>query len=321
MMRYFPWLAAGGAMGYAAASGRGRRATDHPVHSEYGHARLTLLKDGVTVRPLDFSIAIARFPRRKGTGTKLFADVLAAARQHFPQAHTMRVYAANEAVASFWKKQGFRVVGPGGFDSILLERPLYAAASGRGRRAAPCVEGRTDPDLWAKVKKEVTAGTKGGRSGQWSARKAQMAVQRYKAKGGTYCGPKTKAQKSLTRWTEEDWGSDRKGDRYLPKKAREALTDAEYRRTSAKKRRDTARGKQFSAQPSEIARKTARHRGRSAKGSYTRADIRKLWATPTPPSSVRSPPWRAPPADAMPGPEGPTWRPPRSGCAMRHLRG
>jgi hypothetical protein len=128
----------------------------------------------------------------------------------------------------------------------------------KGRRATQtCTDGRTDPALWAKVKKEVTAGSKGGRPGQWSARKAQMAVQTYKARGGTYCGPKTKAQKSLTRWTKEDWGSDRPGDRYLPKKAREALTDEEYRRTSAKKRRDTAKGKQFSKQPAKIAKKTA----------------------------------------------------------------
>lgn len=131
----------------------------------------------------------------------------------------------------------------------------------RSRRATQtCTEGRTDPDLWAKVKAEVTAGNKGGNPGQWSARKAQLAVQRYKSRGGTYCGPKTKAQKSLTRWTQEDWGSDRKGDRYLPKAAREALTKKEYKRTSAKKRRDTAKGKQFSAQPRDIAKKTSRHR-------------------------------------------------------------
>jgi hypothetical protein len=35
---------------------------------------------------------------------------------------------------------------------------------------------RTDPDLWDKVKAEVTAGDKGGDPGEWSARKAQMAV-------------------------------------------------------------------------------------------------------------------------------------------------
>ena len=106
----------------------------------------------------------------------------------------------------------------------------------------------------------MTEGSKGGRKGQWSARKAQLAVQRYKSRGGGYCGPKTKAQKSLTKWTMQDWDSDTRGDRYLPKAARKALTKKEYKRTSAKKRRDTAKGKQFSAQPRDIAKKTSRHR-------------------------------------------------------------
>ena len=39
---------------------------------------------------------------------------------------------------------------------------------------------KTDPKLWEKVKQVVTAGDKGGRPGQWSARKAQRAVQEYK---------------------------------------------------------------------------------------------------------------------------------------------
>ena len=106
----------------------------------------------------------------------------------------------------------------------------------------------------------MRASSKGGRAGQWSARKAQLSVQKYKGRGGKYCGPKTKAQKSLTKWTKQEWGSDRKGDRYLPKKARKALSDAEYQRTSAKKRKDTAKGKQFSKQPKRIAKKTAKYR-------------------------------------------------------------
>ena len=34
---------------------------------------------------------------------------------------------------------------------------------------------KTDPALWEKVKKEVTESDKGGKPGQWSARKAQAA--------------------------------------------------------------------------------------------------------------------------------------------------
>ena len=121
---------------------------------------------------------------------------------------------------------------------------------------------KTDPALWEKVKAEVTAGDKGGEPGEWSARKAQMAVQHYKAAGGGYEGRKT-ADNHLSQWTREEWNtksgetSKDTGERYLPKKAREALTDEEYKRSSDKKRKDTAKGKQHSAQPRDVAAKAA----------------------------------------------------------------
>lgn len=121
---------------------------------------------------------------------------------------------------------------------------------------------KTDPELWEKVKAEVTASDKGGNAGQWSARKAQMAVQAYKKAGGTYAGRKT-ADNHLAEWTHEDWGtmsgakSGETGERYLPKDALDKVSVAEYRRTSAKKRADTAKGRQFSAQPADVAKKTA----------------------------------------------------------------
>ncbi len=110
---------------------------------------------------------------------------------------------------------------------------------------------KTNPELWEKVTEDVTAGGKGGRPGQWSARKAQMAVQEYKKEGGGYHGPKSE-DNSLVKWTEEDWGtksggkSTKTGERYLPRDARKALSAAEYAETTAKKRRDTAMGRQFS---------------------------------------------------------------------------
>jgi hypothetical protein len=121
---------------------------------------------------------------------------------------------------------------------------------------------RTDPALWDRIKAEVTAGDKGGHAGEWSARKAQMAVQRYKAEGGGYKGRKD-PHSHLAEWTHEEWGtksgakSGDTGERYLPKAAREALTDKEYARSTAKKRADTAAGKQHSAQPKDVAAKTA----------------------------------------------------------------
>lgn len=135
---------------------------------------------------------------------------------------------------------------------------------------------RDDPAMWERIKAEVTAGSKGGRAGEWSARKAQLAVAAYKKAGGGYCGKKD-ADNSLQQWTDEDWGtrsgqkSEDSGERYLPRKARDALTKEEYHRTTAKKRRDTKKGKQHSQQPPDVARKTAPFR--SADHELTKAEL------------------------------------------------
>lgn len=128
----------------------------------------------------------------------------------------------------------------------------------------------TKPELRERIKNKVMAGTKGGKAGQWSARKAQIVAQEYKKAGGGYSGSKTSKQKSLSKWTKEEWGtksgkpstqgSKATGERYLPKKAREAMSASEYAKTSAKKREDLRKGKQFSKQPKSIAKKAARYR-------------------------------------------------------------
>ena len=125
---------------------------------------------------------------------------------------------------------------------------------------------RTNPKLWEQAKKEA----KSKMGGKHSARAMQLAGKIYKDKGGGYSGSKTKAQKSLSKWTKEDWGTKSgkpstvgkkaTGERYLPKKAREALSPAEYAATTAKKRKDTKAGKQFSKQPPKIAKKTGKYR-------------------------------------------------------------
>ena len=79
-----------------------------------------------------------------------------------------------------------------------------------------------------------------------------------------------KSQKSLKNWGKEDWGTKSgkpstqgkkaTGERYLPKKARESLSDEEYARSTAKKRAYIRKGQQHSKQPKDIAKKTARHR-------------------------------------------------------------
>jgi|TARA_R110000737_G_scaffold11154_2_gene27082 hypothetical protein len=44
----------------------------------------------------------------------------------------------------------------------------------------------TKPALRKRLFNKIKAGTKGGKAGQWSARKAQMLAKEYKAAGGGY---------------------------------------------------------------------------------------------------------------------------------------
>ena len=124
---------------------------------------------------------------------------------------------------------------------------------------------RKNPDLWERVKAEVTRGSKGGLPGQWSARKAQLAVKMYKDRGGKYSGKKS-ANNSLHQWSIQNWTTKSglpsllTGERYLPAKAIKHLTSSQYSRTTRKKREGMRQGKQFVRQPKSIARKTRRYR-------------------------------------------------------------
>tara|TARA_R100000329_G_scaffold12398_1_gene13446 strand:+ start:788 stop:1183 length:396 start_codon:yes stop_codon:yes gene_type:complete len=125
---------------------------------------------------------------------------------------------------------------------------------------------KTKPSLWkrivARIKSQASHGT---RAGQWSGRKAQAAVKAYKKAGGGYSGAK-KSSNSLSKWSKQKWRtksgkkSSKTGERYLPEKAIKSLSAREYARTTAKKRRDKAKGKQFSKQPKSIAKKTKAYR-------------------------------------------------------------
>ena len=115
--------------------------------------------------------------------------------------------------------------------------------------------GRTNPKLWEKAKTRAKAKM----GGKHSARAMQLAAKIYKDLGGSYSGGKTKAQKSMTKWTKQKWrtksgkpsvrGSNATGERYLPTKAINRMSDKSYKASSAKKRKDTKAGKQYSSQP------------------------------------------------------------------------
>lgn len=76
-----------------------------------------------------------------------------------------------------------------------------------------------------------------------------------------------KSQQSLKKWTQEKWrtsdGKPSKGKkRYLPSAAWNALTPAEKAATNKAKATGNAKGKQFVKQPKNIAKKTAKYRGK-----------------------------------------------------------
>ena len=125
---------------------------------------------------------------------------------------------------------------------------------------------RTDPELWERIKKEVTAKSiMGTEAGQWSARKAQYAVKEYQRREGGYKGERS-LMNPLVLWTQQSWRtksglpSHITGERYLPAKAIESLSAKEYEKTTEAKRKGRMQGKQFVPQPKEIAMKTKEFR-------------------------------------------------------------
>src|ERR687889_491816 len=127
----------------------------------------------------------------------------------------------------------------------------------------------THPELREKVKEEIKASDKGGKEGQWSARKSQLLTQEYEKRGGGYKGEKNQSQKDLKEWTEEDWQTkegeaDARQDngetkRYLPKEAWENMNEEEKEETEHKKREGSKQGQQYVANTGEAkqARKQA----------------------------------------------------------------
>jgi len=116
-----------------------------------------------------------------------------------------------------------------------------------GKSAEDYARDYTDPELRERLKEEIKAGDRGGRPGQWSARKSQLLTHEYEAQGGGYRheGERTASQQHLQEWTGQDWhtadGGDRARDadgtkRYLPDAAWQLLSDEEKAATDSRKR-------------------------------------------------------------------------------------
>lgn len=148
-------------------------------------------------------------------------------------------------------------------------KPKKAAAGDHGSQDDSLY---TKPDLRARLKESIQAGTKGGRAGQWSARKSQLLAHEYEAEGGGYTNKKpSAAQKNLKDWTEEKWQTadgekavqGKETARYLPKAAWDKLSPAEKKATEAKKRAASKKGQQTVAntEPAKEAGRAARKQG------------------------------------------------------------
>jgi len=134
----------------------------------------------------------------------------------------------------------------------------------------------TKPELRKKLFDKIKKGNRGGDAGEWSARKAQLLAKEYKEQGGGYKKAPNADQKSLKKWSNQNWMTSgtyknlKKGrskevksegtKRYLPKKAWQNLTDKEIAETNQSKQKGNASGDQFVAQPKGVAKKVKKYR-------------------------------------------------------------
>ena len=83
-----------------------------------------------------------------------------------------------------------------GVQPSLCPAYVYRLEASRGRDVMPAAKkpkskvneagNYTKPTMRKNLFEKIKAGSKGGKAGQWSARKAQMLAKEYKAKGGSY---------------------------------------------------------------------------------------------------------------------------------------
>lgn len=137
-----------------------------------------------------------------------------------------------------------------------------AVIQGQGRKEE--LSNYTKPKLRERIKNRILRGTKGGKAGQWSARKAQLLVQAYEKAGGGYKGGKTKGQSSLKKWTKEKWRTSdnsksiqrgKKTKRYLPSRVWDKLSPAEKATANRTKAQGSKKGKQFVPNPPSVTKK------------------------------------------------------------------
>jgi len=123
---------------------------------------------------------------------------------------------------------------------------------------------RSNQTLWNKIVSQVKKSNKGGKPNQWSARKAQIAVRKYKKSGSRYLTKKS-SKNSLHKWTKQNWrtksgkpsvmGKNATGERYLPYAVIKRTSRKDYSYSSKLKRRSINKNKQYSRQQSKMRRR------------------------------------------------------------------
>ena len=70
----------------------------------------------------------------------------------------------------------------------LAKKPVRKMSTGGSASKSKVNEAGnyTKPTMRKRLFEQIKSGGKGGKPGQWSARKAQMLAKEYKAKGGGY---------------------------------------------------------------------------------------------------------------------------------------
>ena len=141
----------------------------------------------------------------------------------------------------------------------------------------------TRPTLRKRIKEEIEASDKGGKAGQWSARKSQLLASEYKKRGGAYTSEiKGEAAKSLEHWTDQEWqtieGEEKARDgpetkRYLPKAVWEALSDSEKREAERTKTTRSRQGRQYVPWTRAIQNAFDRLEGNQSNAEPTRDEL------------------------------------------------
>lgn len=182
------------------------------------------------------------------------------ARKSFKARHAKNI-AKGKMSAAYWADKAFW--GGEGADKKMPPKSQEYTRGLKNYQDGGKVATKSNPELWKRIVASVKAGSKGGDAGEWSARKAQLAVQQYKNSGGSYKGPKKET--SLSKWTKQEWttssGKPSEGKRrYLPKAAWSALSTAQKAATNKAKAEGNRQGKQFVPQPKSIAQKVKSYR-------------------------------------------------------------